>query len=108
MNLKTKIALHSVMQKISRGIITKEQADAEFKKLTGQELDELVNDADEEMGKFLAFLETGYPEPQADPQAEEQDNEPESDSPTEPTDAPAVPVDHPKRTRKPAPPKESK
>jgi hypothetical protein len=103
MNIKTKIALHSVMQKVSRGIITDDQAEAEFKKLTGQELNEVIDPADEETGKFLAFLETAYPEPQA----QQPQSEPETEQPEDLSDAPAVPVDRPKRTRQ-SKPKEAK
>lgn len=99
MNIKTKIALHSVMQKVFRGVIADDQAAAEFKKMTGQELEEVVDLSDEETGKFMAFLETAYPEPQAAPPTEQEQDEPETDPSEQSSDAPAVPVDQPKRTR---------
>ncbi|WP_342086097.1 hypothetical protein [Dyadobacter sp. OTU695] len=107
MNIKTKIALHSVMQKVSRGIITDDQAEAEFKKMTGQDLKEVIDPSDEETGKFLAFLETAYPEPQASQPTEPEQDGPEMDPSEQSSDAPAVPVDQPERTRQ-SKPKEEK
>jgi hypothetical protein len=56
MKTKIKIALHGLMQSVSRGILTEEQAKEEFKKITGRDPDEKPADDDEgaqSLGKFL-------------------------------------------------------
>lgn len=128
MNFKIKILLHSLMRDVSRGIIKPEQAAAQFEKSTGKTLDEALDQADPQVGEFLALLLGAYKFPAAivpevdlaalpaDFMATEISFEqvadlvqPVEDAPVDPeaeqpqetpkTDAPAVSVDQPKRTR---------
>ena len=57
MNTKTKIALHALMQSVSRGVLTQEQAKVEFKKITGRDPDEIPADDDEDARRLGKFLE---------------------------------------------------
>ena len=66
MNIKQKIALNQLAQRVSRGIITEEKARVEFQKITGREPDEQPADHDQEgqeLGKFLDELGKRYPAP---------------------------------------------
>lgn len=133
------------MRDVSRGISTPEKAAAEFKKATGESLEDVLDLADPQVGEFCAFLVGAYKIPtvqgpevdlaaweegflETDPTtlvtAEEltakvqptvespvgQQEVQEPEGPVHPftevvpvvteTNAPAVPVDQPKRTRK--------
>ncbi|MCE6987493.1 hypothetical protein [Dyadobacter sp. CY323] len=72
MNIKQKIALKQLAQRVSRGIISEEKGREEFKKITGREPDEQPADDDQEgqeLGKFLDALSDRYPPaPKPDPQ----------------------------------------
>lgn len=82
MNVKIKIALNGIAQKLSRQSITPEQAAAHFKKVTGENLADYVAQADPEVGKFLAYLEGAYPVPAA----QVSESEPAADLQELPTD----------------------
>ncbi|WP_353720296.1 hypothetical protein [Dyadobacter sp. 676] len=60
MKPKIKILLHSLMRDVSRGISTPEKAADEFKKATGQNLEDVLDQADPKVGEFLAFLVGAY------------------------------------------------
>lgn len=154
MKPKIKILLHSLMRDVSRGISTPEKAADEFKRSTGENLEDVLDLADPQVGEFLAFLVGAYKIPNvqapevdlaalpegfsetdpatpataeqltsqvqpkeetpADPMTEaapdDQQPDQEPEAPVHPftevvpvvteTNAPAVPVDQPKRTRK--------
>jgi len=52
MTTKEKIALHSLLQKVKRGILNEEQAKEQFKIITGRDADE-TPEADDENGQRL-------------------------------------------------------
>jgi len=59
MTTKEKIALHSLRQKVERGIYTEEKAKAEFERITGRIADEVPAKNDEDgqvMGEYLDSL----------------------------------------------------
>lgn len=58
MTTKEKIGLHSLMQKVKRGILNEEQAKQQFKLITGRDADE-TPEADDENGHRLGEYLTG-------------------------------------------------
>lgn len=59
MTTKEKIALHSLVQKVQRGILNEEQAKEQFKIITGRDADDFPdsdNEDDQRLGEFLTVL----------------------------------------------------
>lgn len=59
MTTKQKIALHSLMQRVKRGILSEEQAKEQFKLITGRDPEEIPALNDEEgqrLGEYLTVL----------------------------------------------------
>lgn len=79
MTTKEKIALHSLKQKVERGIYTEDKAKEEFKRITGRDADEVPAEDDaegQELGEFLEGLNATLAQvAQAKEEAEEQDQQ---------------------------------
>ena len=59
MTTKEKIALHSLMQRVKRGILNEEQAKEQYKVITGRDADETPEAGDENgqrLGEYLTEL----------------------------------------------------
>ena len=101
MDIKQKMALKQLAQRVSRGIISEDKAREEFKKITGRDPEDKPADDDQEgqeLGEFMdALVERYKPEPQAEMEVYTDPSGAATEAVD--SDARAVQVDTPKRTR---------